>query len=49
MILFFFLFPPVPLGLPAPEVEAVASDVLSVLTFEPQQPNGQIILYNIIL
>lgn len=39
----------VPVGLPAPELEAVRSDAISVQIFEPLQPNGEIVLYNIIL
>lgn len=49
MITLFFLPCSVPVDLPAPEVEAVRSDALSVTIFEPLQPNGQIILYNVIL
>ncbi len=39
----------VPVGLPAPSLEAERSDAIAVFIFEPVQPNGEIILYNIIL
>lgn len=39
----------VPSGLPAPDVNPVASDTLSLLIYEPLEPNGRIILYNIIM
>ncbi len=39
----------VPANLPAPDVTPVRSDALSLLIYEPLEPNGQIIMYTIIL